>query len=565
MSVKVKHLKDELRRTFTLYALIPTFIISILIFILAFVYWNTNVLERNQNRLDTTSEMMSAMISSHLEKANEIAALCDINELAHNRTAIMEMYESLYQYINHSGVTTNFYLFDEKMNMLISNQVQEPEFVQLGKNVNWGIIGQIKKKPTVPIFSFSSSIKNFNPQMDLVIGKAILEKGKITGYVIFVVPADPLLTMMTNLDTHILVKDSYDYTVLCTDDFFCTEMNKIKPEFKNVSGYFSFADRQYYSSKKEILNGELTVYALTPIGMIVSQLTNAVMILIGILIILSLTIVISVKKQIEKKTEMIDQLVEAFAAVKDGNLDMHLTINTNNEFKIISESYNLMLSSLKELMQTNHEKARATVISEIKQLESQFNPHFLFNTLENIKFMIKLDPPVASKMIIALSKLLRYSINNSSSEVSIEEDMEYTHNYLDIQKYRFGQRLNYILHVPEELNQCIVPKLLIQPIIENAIKYGFRDCQHLLVEIRISISENRLLIIIENNGTKIDEQSLREIHSMLMLPANFSEHSGLYNVNRRIQLMYGEPYGLEISSNDDEGTRVKIILPIHRK
>ena len=179
MSVKVKHLKDELRRTFTLYALIPTFIVSILVFMLAFVYWKTNVLERNQNRLDSTSKMLSTMISNHLEKTNEIAALCDINELAHNKTAIMEMYENLYQYINHSDVTTNFYLFDEKMNMLISNQVQEPEFVQLGKNANWGIIGQIRKKPTVPIFSFTSSIKNFGPQMDLVIGKAILEKGKI--------------------------------------------------------------------------------------------------------------------------------------------------------------------------------------------------------------------------------------------------------------------------------------------------------------------------------------------------------------------------------------------------
>lgn len=109
----VKHLKDELRRTFTLYALIPTFIISILVFILAFVYWKTNVVERNQNRLDTTSTMMSTMISSHLEKANELAALCDINELADNKTAIMEVYENLYQYINHSVVTTNFYLFDE--------------------------------------------------------------------------------------------------------------------------------------------------------------------------------------------------------------------------------------------------------------------------------------------------------------------------------------------------------------------------------------------------------------------------------------------------------------------
>lgn len=565
MSVKVNHLKDELRRTFTIYALIPTFVISILVFVFAFIYWNTNVVGHNQERLVTASEMMNAIISRHLDKVNEIAALCDINELADNKTAIMKMYENLYQYTNHIGVHTDFYLFDEKINMLISNQIQEPEFAQLAKSADWGIIGQIKKKPTVPIFSFSSSIKNVGLPMDLIIGKAILEKGKITGYVIFVVPTEELFSMLMNPDVHIVVKDNYDYTAICTVEFFCNEMNKIKSELKSADGYFSFADQKYYGSKKEILNGEVAVYALTPISAIVGQLTNAVIILIGILIILSLSIVISVKKQVDKKTKMIDQLVEAFSAVKEGNLDMHLNINANNEFQIISESYNLMLSSLKELMQTNHEKARATVISEIKQLESQFNPHFLFNTLENIKFMIKLDPTVANKMIIALSKLLRYSINNSSSEVEIQEDMEYTHNYLDIQKYRFGQRLNYILHIPEELNHCIVPKLLIQPIIENAIKYGFRDCQHMLVEIEISIIENQLMIMIGNNGTEIDEESLSEIRSMLASPANLSEHSGLYNVNRRIQLMYGKSYGLEISSKYGEGTTVKMMLPIHKK
>ena len=565
MSGKVNHLKDELWRTFTIYALIPTFMISIVVFILAFVYWNTNVVEQNQNRLATASGIINQIISDHLGKANEIAALCDINELADNKTAIMNMYENLYQYTNQMNGRTDFYLFDEKLQMLISNQRQKPEFVELSRNVDWGIIGQIKKRPAVPIFSFVSSIKNFGSQMDLVIGKAILEKGKITGYVIFVVPGEQLVSLMINPDVQIIVKDAFDYTAICTDEFFCTEMNKIKPEFKRAAGYFSFEQRKYYSSKQDILNGEVTLYALTPIGVIINQLMNTVLILISMLLILSVSIVISVKRQIEKKTEMIDQLVEAFSAVKDGNLDMHLNITTNNEFKIISESYNLMLFSLKELMTNNHEKARATVISEIKQLESQFNPHFLFNTLENIKFMIKLDPAVANKMIIALSKLLRYSINNNSSEVSIEEDMEYTHNYLDIQKYRFGQRLNYILHIPEVLNHCIVPKLLIQPIIENAIKYGFRDCQHILVEIEISIIEDELIIVIENNGTEIDEQSLGEIRSMLLLPANFSQHSGLYNVNRRIQLMYGESYGLEIMSNHQEGTRVKIRLPIHKK
>lgn len=561
----MNHLRDELRRTFTLYALIPTFIISIIVFMLAFAYWNTNVLERNQSSQDTACTIMTTIVSGYLDKANDIAAFCDINELRDNKTARMEMYEKLYQYTSGLHITTDFYIFDDQMNRLISNQIQDPEYVQPAKGSDWGIIGQLKRKPAVPSFTFVSPLKNAGAQMDLVIGKAVLEKGKITGYVLFAVPSTQLFSLMANPYVQIVVKDKYDYTAISTDEFFSDIMNKMKPEFKSANGYFSFADRKFYVSKNEILNGELTIYAFTFIGGMVNQLINAVIILLGVLVILSLSIVISVKKQAEEKTKMIDQLVDAFSAVKDGNLDMRLSINTNNEFEIIGEAYNMMLSSLKELMQTNQEKARATVISEIKQLESQFNPHFLFNTLENIKFMIKLDPNAANKMIIALSNLLRYSINNSSSEVTIEEDMEYTKNYLDIQKTRFGNRLSFGIRIPEELKHCIVPKLIIQPIIENAIKYGFRDCQKLLVEIEISILAENLVIIIKNNGTEIDEQALSEIRCMISSPANFSQHSGLYNVNRRIQLMYGESYGLDLMSKPQEGTTVKIVLPIHKK
>ena len=565
MNRKVNHLKDELRRTFTMYALIPTFIISIFIFVLAFLYWNTNVVEQNQNRLNITCNLLTTTATGLMEKANDIAALCDIDELRDNTPARMQMYESLYRYTNSLGLQTEFYLYDEHLNRLISNREKDPEFVEVAKAVDWGIVGQFKRKPTVPNIAFTSSIKGVNSSSDLVVGKAILEKGKVTGYVIFLLPDAQVLSLVTNPYVDIVIKDKFDYAYICTDPFFSDAMKKLKPEIARAEGYLPVLDRKYYINKGEILNGELTVYTLTSIAGIVGQLINTLLMLVGVLIILSVSIVISVKKQVEEKTRMIDQLVEAFSAVKSGNLEMRLDINTNNEFQIISEAYNMMLCSLKDLMQTNHDKARATIISEIKQLESQFNPHFLFNTLENIKFMIKLDPAAANKMIVVLSNLLRYSINNDSSEVTIQEDIAYTQNYLEIQKYRFGNKLNYDIQIPESLNACLIPKLIIQPIIENAVKYGFRTPQHMLVEIDITIVDNLLVIKINNNGNEIDEPSLNEIRTMLASTSNSSQHSGLYNVNRRIQLMYGESFGLNISSSRQAGTTVKLFLPIQHK
>ncbi|MDF2565761.1 MAG: integral rane sensor signal transduction histidine kinase [Massilibacillus sp.] len=507
MSRKVNHLKDELRRTFTLYALIPIFIISLISFALAFTYWNTSVLGRTQSKLAVVCDSLETLISGYMEKANEIASFSDLSKLQENQASKVEMYQKLYEYTNQTGVYTDFYIFDEQMNMLISSKSQEPEFARIAKTTTWGIIRQIKDKPAVPVFSFIGNAKRFSQPMDIAVGKAVLEKGQIKGYVIFILSGAQILNGMSNPYVHIVVTDPYENTPICTDDIFCDPMNKIRPEFRDASGYFSFEGKKYYVNQKEILSGALTVYAFNAIGSMVTQFTNAVYILIGVLFVLTVMIVISVKKQAEEKTKMIDQLVDAFTAVKNGDLDKKVAINTNNEFEIIGESYNLMLSSLKELIHTNKEKARETVISEIKQLESQFNPHFLFNTLENIKFMTKLDP----------------------------------------------------------IKECIVPKLVIQPIIENAIKYGFKDCQHLMVEMEITFYEEQLSIVIYNNGAGIQEDTLTEIRQRLDSKTNRSEHSGLYNVNRRIHLMYGDLYGLEIMSKENEGTVVKIILPVHRK
>lgn len=562
MGKKVSHLKDELRRTFTIYALIPTFIVSSLIFILAFVYWNINVVKQAQKQLELACSRLDTTISGYIGKANDVAALCDIDELLDDKTARMEIYADLYKYINNNELKAEFYIFDQKLNSVVANKAQYPEFVQLARDIDWGIVRQIKLNPTIPNFMFVSDTTGM--QMDLVVGKAILEKGKIVGYVFFVLPETQLVALINAPAMHFIIKDKYDNILLGSDEFFYDPINKVKPELVNAEGYFSLNDRKYYVCKQKFLNGELTFYVLNPIAGMVSQLTNVLVMLICLLIVLVLSILLSVKRQVEKKTRIIDQIVEAFSAVKNGDLEKRLYINTNNEFQIIGEAYNMMLSSLKDLMRTNQEKARATVISEIKQLESQFNPHFLFNTLENIKFMIKLEPDVASKMIVALSNLLRYSIDNTSSEVSIQEDITYTQNYLKIQKARFGQRLNYIIDLPEELNNALVPKLVSQPIIENAIKYGFNNCQHLMIKIKISRVGNKLIILINNNGTEIEERVMTEIRTMLASKTNCSEHCGLYNVNRRIKLMYGEHFGLDIISSHQEGTSVKIVLPFHK-
>lgn len=563
---KVNHLRDEIRRMLITYALIPIFIISIISVALFSSYWSKNVIDRNRESGVLVGEALAAIISLYMEKEMELAGRVDPAALARDKAARVRMYQELYAEVNITHAGAKFYLLDRELNLLVSNANKKPDFLVLPKDTAWGIIRQIHQRPLEASMAFIHDEREpWFSSCDLAIGKAIAAGGEIRGYIIFVLPGAYLANTISNPYVQFAVTDRFGNMLAATDDAFSNlAVHKLKAEFQDADGYFSYEKQRYYVTRSDVLDGALYVYAITPIDSIVGQYGMAVAILFGVLIVLTVTIVVSVKRRTAEKTKVIDQLVEAFAVARQGRLDTPLQIKTNNEFEIIAEAYNSMIGSLKHLMRLNHERARETVISEIKQLESQFNPHFLFNTLENIRFMIKLDQTAAAKMIVALSALLRYSIDAKLGEVTVEEDLFYTQNYLDIQRYRFGERLTYQFNIAKEARTCVVPKLIIQPIIENAVKYGGADASRMRIEIELWVEDGQLFAVIFNNGTGMEASVLEEIRGVLAANENATRHTGLYNVNRRIKLMYGTGYGVEIASEKQVGTMVKLVLPARR-
>lgn len=203
------------------------------------------------------------------------------------------------------------------------------------------------------------------------------------------------------------------------------------------------------------------------------------------------------------------------------------------------------------------EEERAMAMPEVRRLESQFNPHFLFNTLENIKFMVRLDPEAAQRMLMDLSKLLRYSIKGRERLV----DLAYTHSYIEIQKYRFGKRLAYEEEIPEEVLDCRVPRLIVQPVIENAIRYGASADGAIRVQVRAAREAGMLVLQVQDRGPGLPPERLRELRQMLAEGADPSVHKGIYNIHRRLQLMYGDGYGLTLECPAEGGTLVRLTLP----
>ncbi|WP_070000815.1 sensor histidine kinase [Cellulosilyticum sp. I15G10I2] len=557
--------RNDIRKTFVVYALIPIVIITFVSYLAVFFIWNNAIIYRTKENIDHISYELEQTISLVIDKTDEIAVSGDFYKSLDNIEQKTNVYQELYSFTNKIKEKVDFYIFDSSTDMLVGSRQNIPSFVTKDNNISWGIIKRMKQNPYDVVFECNKVYKDNIKVTELIIGRAIINQEVIKGYIVFVLYGEEFIKSIGNSVSQIVVTDRYDNIFLATTSVYSNFLDKLKPDFRNTIGYAKVEKNKYYILRKHILQNRLAIYAINPLGSLLSVFTWVGLFFILVFAMLILAIFIIAKKIAFEKTRIIDRIVDAFKEVQQGNLDVILDIKSYDEFEIIGESYNMMLASIKNLIITNEERVRQTIMSEIKQLESQFNPHFLFNTLEHIKYMAKMDPGAASKMIVNLSTLLRYSISSNISDVTINEDLEYTKNYLQIQKNRFSNRFTYTMSVEEGTENCIVPKLIIQPIIENAIKYGFESRDTLEIRIKVCFVEERLIIVIFDDGIGMEEEHLNHIKAILNGTTNNSSHIGLYNVHRRVKLMYGEDYGIDIRSEKFEGTVVRIILPINKR
>ncbi len=206
---------------------------------------------------------------------------------------------------------------------------------------------------------------------------------------------------------------------------------------------------------------------------------------------------------------------------------------------------------------------------EFKMLSSQINPHFLYNTLESIrmKALTEGNRDVANAIKL-LGKSMHYVLENTgTSSTTLKKELDYISTYLAIQKFRFNDRVNYTLNIPEymDLEEYQILPLLLQPIVENAILHGLEETENngqICIDVRAKEDEY-LLIDIFDNGLGMTEEELLSLTDSIQVRKKSTASIGLYNINQRIKLFYGEAYGMEIKSHPNEGTLVSLTLPLH--
>ena len=288
-------------------------------------------------------------------------------------------------------------------------------------------------------------------------------------------------------------------------------------------------------------------------------LTSGIILLIGLMIAF-LPILLIMTSVI---TRPLNKLRQAMRSFKEGDFTQSVEVDSMDEVGEVSVVFNDMVRDMKELIDTNYVIALKEKESELDALQAQINPHFLYNTLDTLYWKcIDADNDEIGEDILALSDLFRLVLNRGNSIIPVSDEVRLLENYLHIQHARFGNRLSYVIDVDEDIMSARIPKLILQPFVENSVLHGFEKGKEDF-ELRISghRKDGKLVFTVSDNGIGMSAEQIDDI-----LVKKEEKRSGniggyaVYNVNERLKLLYHEDYELSISGSEGKGTTVLLKL-----
>ncbi|MGD6903254.1 cache domain-containing sensor histidine kinase [Bacillus infantis] len=265
----------------------------------------------------------------------------------------------------------------------------------------------------------------------------------------------------------------------------------------------------------------------------------------------------------------LNQLRLVMDEVEKDNFHVQVQIDRKDELGRAGDSFNKMMNKINNLISDIYQKDINEKEAQLRALRAQINPHFLYNTLDAINWMAQFDKTdEVSKMTIALSRLLKTSISNNKEFIRLEEEAKYIDDYMTIQKIRFQDKIHYSMQIDEAAKKCLVPKLILQPIVENAMIHGLeKKLENGYLLIKGYVKNDLLHIQIIDNGVGMDERTMSSLLKGVYVnrDENKGTGNGILNVQNRIKLLFGREYGLKIDSNENVGSVFELTLPVHRE
>lgn len=313
---------------------------------------------------------------------------------------------------------------------------------------------------------------------------------------------------------------------------------------------------------------DIRLYKLVPMSIISKQAMENVMPGILTWIILTiLVILLVIPFIIVTITRPLAQITDKIASTKNGEQFPRVMVKGNDEVALLANKFNEMSQNLERVIVSEYKATVTAKNAQIIALQAQINPHFMGNMLQSIGNEVISNHTIeAYKMLTFLSELLRYGYRAELKKVQLYEEIEYIQKYLFLQKKRFKEHLSFEIELDSSVAKKLIPKLVVQPIVENCIEHGFSDAQSILkIHIKAYKEDENVVLIVSDNGKGMETGVLEEIkgwlkHEKYMI--EFSEHLGIRNVFTRLKLIFGESVSVIIDSKQGEGATFKIIFPL---
>jgi len=263
-------------------------------------------------------------------------------------------------------------------------------------------------------------------------------------------------------------------------------------------------------------------------------------------------------------TAPIGSLLATIRRIRKGDIRELAEVTNEDEFGQLQQHFNEMMLSINEHIDMEYRLKMENTRSELKALQSQINSHFMNNTLQSIGTeTLREGNKKAYNLIVMLGEMMQYSMRHQKTIVTLEEEIRYCHHYLELQKNRFQERFSYDLEVSSDLEQCLVPKMLIQPLVENSFIHGFtKAVTEGKIIITIVEEKDQIVLNINDNGVGVDPETVKELNRKLRETSLVEESSiGLINVNQRLKLYFGQEASITIDSALGKGFRSRTVLP----
>lgn len=297
---------------------------------------------------------------------------------------------------------------------------------------------------------------------------------------------------------------------------------------------------------------------------------NTIVYILFTCVIISLVLVVIVSFKFSRTlTNPIFKLKRLMKQAESGDLTVRFNFEHNDEIGELGQSFNHMIARIDQLIQMVYVEQENKRTAEMKSLQEQIKPHFLYNTLDTISWMARdYDAEDIVRLVDALTNMFRIGLSHGKDIITVKEEITHVSNYLYIQKIRYKDKLNYVIHVDESLYAIEVPKLILQPLVENAIYHGVKAKRGggTITITGVPEGEN-LVFTVQDDGAGMPQEKVEELNRRMSERSVLDEQKsfGLFYIRERIQLCYGKGYGVHVESALGEGTRVTITLPLYQK